>query len=58
MIIIVTKLQYDKNYNRYKKVVSHGVDDKTGKAIVLPQQDPIKIGAKYNWSIGEYVLEN
>lgn len=38
-------------------VVSHGVDEETGKTIVLTNVHPSLIGAKWDKDLGEYVIK-
>lgn len=41
---------------RKEFVVSHGIDD-NGKLVILPQEHPESLGAKYDADIGEYVIK-
>jgi hypothetical protein len=40
-----------------KFMVSHGIDEDTGRNVILPNESPIALGAKYDEDIGEWVLE-
>jgi hypothetical protein len=37
-------------------VVSHGVDERTGRTVILPAEHPSKLGARFDMDIGEWVL--
>lgn len=54
MIILITYL--DKKQN--KVLVSHGINADTMKTVILPQESPYEMGAKFNNNIGEWVLED
>lgn len=50
---------YDSNgrkTGRKEFVVSHGVDSETGQNVILPTEDPRRLGAIFDSSIGEWVL--
>ena len=38
-------------------VVSHGIDEETGKNIILPSVHPSTLGGKFNSRLGEWVIE-
>lgn len=38
-------------------LVSHGYDTYTGKTIILPQEHPRHIGAKFDMEMGEWVMD-
>lgn len=54
-IIAVTMSEKDK-HGKEKLVVSHGVNVITGKAVILPNEHPSDIGAVWDTSISEWVL--
>lgn len=37
-------------------LVSHGVDEDTGKTVILPCEHPARLGAKIDLELNEYVL--
>lgn len=39
-------------------VVSHGVDEDTGRNIILPSEHPAKLGAKFDLELGEWVINH
>lgn len=41
-----------------EEIISHGIDDETGKNIVLPPVHPFAIGAKINLELNEWVLSD
>lgn len=57
MIFVIVYTERNKKTGQLEQIVSHGIDDDTGKIIVLPQTHPREIGAKYDSDCGEYVLE-
>ncbi|WP_333896636.1 hypothetical protein [Mixta calida] len=54
-IIAVTMIEKDKR-GKEKLIVSHGVNVITGKAVILPSEHPSDIGAVWDASIREWVL--
>jgi len=57
MIFVIVYTERNKKTGQLEQIVSHGIDDDTGKIIVLPQTHPLNIGAKYDPDYGEYFLE-
>lgn len=37
-------------------LVSHGIDEDTGKAVILPCEHPARLGAQIDIDLNEYVL--
>lgn len=56
MIVVVTT-ERDPKTNREIQVVSHGVDEESGRIVVLPCEKPGEIGAKFDQDIMEYVID-
>jgi hypothetical protein len=56
MIIVITVKEKNQRTGQEKLVVSHGIDEYTGKSVILPCEPPERIGAKFDQEIGEYVL--
>jgi len=61
MIILITGYFPIYDYLGYptgKKefVVSHGIDEETGKSIVLPNEHPNALGGEFNSELGEWVI--
>lgn len=56
MIIVVTTRERDNRTGRSKLIVSHGVDDRTGRIVILPCDTPDELGAEFDASVGEFVL--
>ena len=50
---------YEKGYKTEKTefVVSHGVDEDTERHIIISQDHPKNLGAKFDAQIGEWVLD-
>ena len=48
--------EYDKTTNSYSFVVSHGIDAETLETVVLPQVNPVDLGAVMDYTIGEFIL--
>jgi hypothetical protein len=57
MIIVICFKERDSKTGRIRTVVSHGVDDHTGRTVILPCDTPEDIGAVFDPSIGEYVVQ-
>lgn len=57
MIIVVTTEIQDKTTRKWEIVADFGVDEATGRNVVLPAVHPSDLGAKYNDDMGEYVME-
>lgn len=58
MIIVIAFKEKNQRTGREELVVSHGIDEHTGKTVILPCEPPERIGAKFNAEIGEYVLSD
>jgi hypothetical protein len=56
MIIVITHIETNERTGRKETLVSHGIDSRTGKEVVLPCERIEVIGAQFNQEIGEYVL--
>lgn len=56
MIIVITCKERNLKTGRDELVVSHGVDESTGRSVVLPCEHPQVLGAVWDASIGEFVL--
>ena len=39
-------------------LVSHGIDEDTGRSVCLPCEHPNRLGAVFDTILGEYVLTN
>ena len=54
-IICIT--YYERNSSNEKKLlVSHGIDEKTGKTVILPNESPLSLGAKWDFELNEWVI--
>lgn len=38
--------------------VSHGVDEDTGRTVILPTEHPARLGARFDKKLHEWVLED
>lgn len=56
MIIVVTQTELNEDTGRMERIVSHGFDTLTGKAVILPSMKPEEIGALFDRQRGEFVL--
>lgn len=56
IIVIVVKERNEKT-GRIEEIVSHGIDFATDRNIVLPQESPSSVGARFDPDIGEYVIK-
>ena len=50
---------YENGYKTDKTefITSHGVDEDTGKNIIVSQEHPRNLGGKFDTQIGEWVLD-
>lgn len=58
IIIVITVKEKNQRTVREELVVSHGIDEHTGKTVILPCEPPERIGAVFNAEIGEYALSD
>ena len=56
MIIVITAKERNKRTGVEEIIASHGVDERTGRTVILPQERPEQLGARFDDEIGEYVL--
>lgn len=56
MIIVITCKARNFRTGREELIVSHGVDEDTGKTVILPCETPESIGATFDPELREYVL--
>lgn len=56
MILVITVKVRNERTGREELVVSHGVDARTDRTVILPCEPPERIGAVFMAEIGEYVL--
>jgi hypothetical protein len=56
VIIVITYRERNKWTGQIELLTSHGYDNDTGRLVVLPQVDPVQLGATYDTQIGEYIL--
>lgn len=57
MILVITTTETNRKTGREERIVSHGIDMATDRPVILPCEKPEVIGARYNQSLGEFVLE-
>ena len=57
-IICITYYEKSTPNSEKKLLVSHGVDEKTGKNIVLPNVPPASLGAFVDLELNEWVIYN
>lgn len=58
MIIVVTIYERKEKTGRTELVASHGVCYETGNTVILPNEHPSKLGAKYDESLCEWVISS
>ncbi len=56
MILLITTTEFDKNVGAKTPIVSHGIDEETGKSVVLPCVHPADLGAVYDKERREWIL--
>lgn len=56
MIIVITAKERNKRTGVEEIIASHGVDEQTGRTVILPQDRPENLGACFDATIGEYVI--
>jgi hypothetical protein len=56
MIIVITCEEIDEITERRRIIASHGYDTIRDKNVVLPGEEPYKLGAVFDKSIGEWVI--
>jgi hypothetical protein len=39
-------------------LTSHGIDEETGKTVIVQAEHPKYLGAKFDYEIGEWILED
>jgi len=60
MIVLVTGTYpiYDQyGISHYEFMTSHGVREETGEIIVTPNEHPMRLGARYDEKLGEWIIE-
>lgn len=57
-IIVITTLEYNKKTCKKELIASHGVDIDTGKNVILSQDHPSLLGAKFSDAYGEWIIED
>jgi hypothetical protein len=55
-IMLICTQEVNNRTGRTEIIVSHGIDMNTDKAVVLPGETPQSMGAKYDNTIGEWIL--
>lgn len=56
MIAVIVYREYNETTRSYDLIVSHGIDSETLDNVVLPQDCPSEIGAKFDSELG-WILE-
>lgn len=56
MTIVIVNLERNKITGENKYIVSHGIDENDNN-VVLPQVDPLQLGAKFDLDMMERYLE-
>jgi hypothetical protein len=56
-IIVITTNEVNARTGKMQLIASHGIDERTGRAVILPWEPPDSLGAVYNQEIGEYVIK-
>ena len=58
MILVIVEKEINEVTGREQLVVSHGVDEVSGKVIVMPPVDPREVGAVFCAERHEYVIDD
>jgi hypothetical protein len=58
MLIVITVNEKDSRTGVERLVVSHGIDESTGKTVILPSEHPSALGAVFDADLGEYVIDD
>lgn len=56
MIIVVTTTEKNENTGQMELLASHGVEELTGRKVVLPAEHPKEIGAHYSDELQSWVI--
>lgn len=56
MLILITMFEKDPKTHQENLVVSHGIDERTGKNVCLPGEHPSKLGGVYSEDLREWVI--
>ncbi len=57
MIIVVTTTEKNESTGLIELLVSHGVEETTGRQVVLPAEHPKEIGAYYSDDLQSWVIQ-
>ena len=57
MIVVITTIVTARNGHK-NLVADYGVNDETGRNVVLPPEHPRDLGAKYDPNMGEWVIRD
>lgn len=58
MIIVIVVEERDERTGRIVQVVSHGIDETSGRTVPMPCGTPESVGAVFDPDIGEYVIRD
>jgi len=56
MIIVVTTTEKNEKTGQMELLASHGVEESTGRQVVLPAEHPKDIGAHYSDELQSWVI--
>jgi|GEM_PF-3307455 len=56
MIIVVTTTERNETTGQMELFASHGVEESTGRQVVLPAEHPKEIGAHYSDELQSWVI--
>lgn len=57
MVIVVTTSERDEATGQNRLIVSYGVEEETGKKVILPPEHPSDIGAQFNTDLQSWVIQ-
>ncbi|MED5690918.1 hypothetical protein, partial [Enterobacter hormaechei] len=57
MVIVVTTSERDEATGQNRLIASHGVEEETGKKVILPPEHPSDIGAQFNTDLQSWVIQ-
>lgn len=58
MLVVIANMERNQKTGRMETIVSHGVDMDTLQNVILPQESPESLGAKFDPDLGEWVIRD
>lgn len=57
-IILITEMETDPKTGRERLIVSHGINTRTDRVVILPNEPPTTLGATIDPVTGEWTLDD